>query len=817
MLGVRWYKVLNDLQSYKTRMVLIVLSIAVGLFAIGTIVNARVILSQDLAKGYVAIAPSSGVIRTAQTFDEDLVRSVRQMSGVQEADARTHLSVRFQVKRNGGHADTVGEGTVSRWRDLQLFAVPDYDQIRVNKIRPQAGNWPPPKHEILIERSGMELIGAQVGDEVVIEISDRKVRELVIAGTVHDLAQLPSPIDGTAYGYISFDTLEWLGQPRGLNELHIVARNAQNKAEALRVIGQVKDKLEKSGYTIPLSMTAEPGQLPLNDLLQAILMLLGALGFLSLFLSVFLIVNTVSALVTQQIRQIGIMKAVGARGGQIVFMYLALALVYGVLALALAVPLGIVGARVLSGLMAGFFNFDLIRFYVPPQAVALQIVIGLVVPVLAALYPVLSVLRVTVADAISNYGMSKDEYGTSWIDRLLTARSAAAYTTLALRVLSRPLMLSLRNTFRRKGRLALTLITLTLAGAIFVGVFSLRASLSQTLNDMVQIYRFDLMVNLGRPQRVEQLERIALEVDGVTRAKSWLSLSVRRVRADGSESENIILFAPPVQENLLLPAMTQGRWLLPDDARALVVSTAMLKNEPDLKLGDEVLLKVDGRKVTFRIVGVTLGIPFISQVFASYADMARITQEMGESSSLIVVTDQHDATSQAQAATALEAHFKASGSRVNSVTMMREELAEIQTSFAALVVLALAMALLLAVVGGLGLMGTLSINVLERTREVGVMRAIGASDGAVAWVFIVEGILIGLISWLAGSLCAIPLSNLLSDALGMALLQSPLAHTFSVQGIWLWLVVVVILSALASFLPARNASRLTVRDVLAYE
>ncbi len=812
MLGVRWYKVLNDLQSNKTRTVLIVLSIAVGLFAIGTIVNARVILSQDLAEGYAAIAPSSGVIRTAQTFDEDLVRSVRQMSGVQEADARTHLSVRCQVKRNGGRA--VGQDTASRWRDLQLFAVPDYSQMRVNKIQPQAGAWPPPKREILIERSGLELIGAQVGDTVLIELSEHKVRELRIAGTVHDLAQLPSPIDGTAYGYILFDTLEWLGQPRGLNELHIIARNAQNKAEALRVIGQVKDKLEKSGYKIPLSMTAEPGQLPLNDLLQAILLLLGALGLLSLFLSVFLIVNTVSALVTQQIRQIGIMKAVGARGRQIVFMYLVLALVYGVLALALAMPLGIVGARALSGLMAGYFNFDLTRFYVPPQAMALQVIIGVIVPVLAALYPVLSVLRVTAADAISNYGMSKDEYGTGWIDRLLTTRSK-----LALRILSRPLMLSLRNTFRRKGRLALTLITLTLAGAIFCGVFSLRASLSQTLDDMLEIYQVDLMVNLGRPQRVEQLERKALEVDGVALAKSWFSLPVRRVRADGSESENIYLFAPPVQYDLVLPAMTEGRWLLPAerDERALVVSTATLKNEPDLKLGDEVLLKVDGRKVTFRIVGVTLGLPFISQVFASYDDIARITQDVGESSSLIVVTERHDAVSQMQAAAALEAHFKASGSRVSSVVMMREEMQEAEMSFAAIVVLALAMALLLAVVGGLGLMGTLSINVLERTREIGVMRAIGASDGAVAWIFIVEGILIGLISWLLGSLCATLLSNWLSDALGVALLQWPLAHTFSLQGVWLWLAVVVILSALASFLPARNASRLTVRDVLAYE
>jgi len=71
-----------------------------------------------LAEGYAAIAPSSGVIRTVQTFDEDLVRSVRRMNGVQEADARTHIAVRFQVKRNGSHAGAVGEDVVSRWREI---------------------------------------------------------------------------------------------------------------------------------------------------------------------------------------------------------------------------------------------------------------------------------------------------------------------------------------------------------------------------------------------------------------------------------------------------------------------------------------------------------------------------------------------------------------------------------------------------------------------------------------------------------------------------------------------------------------------------
>jgi putative ABC transport system permease protein len=123
----------------------------------------------------------------------------------------------------------------------------------------------------------------------------------------------------------------------------------------------------------------------------------------------------------------------------------------------------------------------------------------------------------------------------------------------------------------------------------------------------------------------------------------------------------------------------------------------------------------------------------------------------------------------------------------------------------------------LAVVGGLGLMGTMSINVLERTREIGVLRAIGAPNRGVAWVFIREGVVIGVVSWLFGSLSALPMSRWLSDAVGVPLMGVPLTFTFSMRGVWLWLILVMLLSMVASYFPARNASRLTVREVLAYE
>jgi putative ABC transport system permease protein len=166
---------------------------------------------------------------------------------------------------------------------------------------------------------------------------------------------------------------------------------------------------------------------------------------------------------------------------------------------------------------------------------------------------------------------------------------------------------------------------------------------------------------------------------------------------------------------------------------------------------------------------------------------------------------------------ALEEHFERRGLGVSMISTLLRERADAEAIFDAIVALLLVMAILLALVGGLGLMGTMSINVLERTREIGVLRAIGAPNRSVAQVFFLVVITFGLLSWLMGCLLAIPLSQGLYQALGGATMGTALTYSYSMPGLWLWLVVVLFLSALASFIPARNASRLTVREVLAYE
>ncbi len=799
MLSSRWAKVISDILSNKTRTVLIVLSIAVGLFAVGTILSSRAILATEMDKSYARINPSSGIIRTMESFDDDFVVSMRHTPGVADADARRTVLVRARV-------------SPEKWLDLKVFAVSDFQEMRVNKIFPQSGAFPPPKRQILIERSALGLLNVSTGDNLLIETPDEKRVWLPVAGVVHDMVQVPASFDGTPYGYISFDTLEYLGEPQSYNELAIVALKPNDEKYAQEVVSRVKDKAEKAGYTIPLSMSAEAGQLPLDDILQTILLILGVLGVLSLFLSVFLIINTFSALIVQQMRQIGVMKAVGADNSQIISMYLGMVLVYSVLALLLAVPLGILGAQALSAMMAGMFNFDLENVRIPLEAIVIQIVIGLLVPLAAAFYPLLTNLRGTSAEAMNSVTLGKSAK-IDFFDRILSG-SNLWITRLWL---VRTWLLSLRNTFRNKGRLALTLLTLTLAGGIFISVFTVQASLMNTMDDLLKMWGYDVMMTFRRPYRVAHLQEEARQVRGVKSTDIWLQFPARRIRSDGSESGLIYMFAPPPDSAVVQsPLIVKGRWLLDQDEYALVVNTNFIKDESDVGVGDEVILKVNGDEKRWKIVGTSLGFG-APMIYANYAYVAQDTGSVGRASTLLVFGEDHSRPAVAVLSVALENHFKKAGLQVSSMQTMTEERAEMETNFSVLIVLLLIMAVLLAVVGGLGLMGTMSINVIERTREIGVLRAIGASNKSVSLVFVREGVFIGLLSWLMGTFLAVPLGKLISDGVGSTLMGVPLSYKYSLDGVWMWLLLVLILSLFASVLPARNASRLTVREVLAYE
>jgi len=142
---------------------------------------------------------------------------------------------------------------------------------------------------------------------------------------------------------------------------------------------------------------------------------------------------------------------------------------------------------------------------------------------------------------------------------------------------------------------------------------------------------------------------------------------------------------------------------------------------------------------------------------------------------------------------------------------------ESRSVFEIIATLLLAMAVLAAVVGGIGLMGTMSINVLERRREIGMMRATGATSPVVAGIFVFEGVLIGLLSWVLAAPLSYPAARLFGRVVGDTLLSADLYFRYSVTGTLAWLVIVVLVAVLASLWPALQATRVSVREALAYE
>lgn len=798
MLSPRWSKVLRDLWYNKTRTVLVILSIAVGVFAVGMIVSTQIMLSEDLSVCYAATNPASAELYPA-AFDDELVQVVRRTDGIREAEGRRSIRVRLQVGSD-------------RWRTLHLDAIHDYDDIRVHKLMPERGAWPPPKRELLIERASLTLTNAAVGDTVVVETADGKQRRMRIAGLAHDMNKPPAAFVGTPFGYITFETLEWLGFPRYFNQLYIVVAEKETDKDHIQAIAdQVQDKIEKSGRTVYWAWIPEPGEHPSNESVEPMMLILGMLGTLSLFLSGFLVINTISALMAQQVRQIGMMKAIGARFTQIIQMYMGMVLFFSVLSLTAAVPLGGLAAYALTRFLANLINFNLAGFRIPLQALTVEVAVGLVVPLLAAFYPVIAGSRVTVHEALSTYGLSKGLFGRHLIDRAVEA------ATSAISVLSCPTRLSLRNTFRRKGRLALTLFTLTLGGAIFIAVLSVHASLLTTLDDALTYWNYDLEVDFAYSHRTAKIEGEAMSVPGVADAESWTGNTARRIRPDGHEGPNVSVIGPPADTNLIRPTVLEGRWLLPDDENAIVVNTYVIDEEPDIKVGDDIVLKIEGREITWRVVGIVKGVMTGRIAYANQPYLARAVRFVGRSGGVQIVGEQHDPAFQSELAKRVKEHLDSRGLRVGSTQTTASIRENVEYQFNIIVVFLSIMAILIAIVGGLGLMGTMSINVLERTREIGVMRAIGASDASVLQIFMMEGLFIGMLSWVAGAVSSLPMSKLLSDVVGVAFTDAPLTHTFSTDGALLWLAVVLLLATIASFLPARNASRLTVREVLAYD
>lgn len=795
----RWRKVGHDLWSNRARSLLIVLAVALSLFALGGVLGAYAVLTRETTRGYLGTDPAHITLALRSTVDDALVRAAEQRPDIGSAQARGTVAARVRVGP-------------SEWRTLALFVIPDFGDLRLGTFTPEQGAWPPPASTMLVERAAMSILGqdVRIGQDVTVQLPGGEARPLRVSGTVHDSGQAPGWMDGVAYGYVTPQTLTSLGGTGGVNELKLrVSGDSTDEARLERIAQDTATWLTSQGRSVARVEIPPPAQHPHQAQMNALLVLLAVFSVMALLLSGVLVANLISALLAQQVRQIGVMKAIGARTPQIAGVYLVTVMILCGLALVLALPSGLLAAHYSAGLAAGLLNFDIVSNAVPAWVFAVQVLAGLIVPLLVAAFPVWRGTRVTVREAISDYGVGQD------------AKEGALEALFGrLRGLGRPLLLSLRNTFRRRERLVLTLGTLAVGGAMFMTALNVTASWNTTLDQAFEARRFDAEIRLEQPVLANRLLTLANSQPGVAHAEAWGYARTARshegevdvVRAyPGGIHGGLISLAPPADSRLGHPALVSGRWLQAGDERDAVVNEAFLRDEPDLALGDEVTLALGGRAQPYTIVGVVREIGAPGTAYLPPAALG------DHAATLRVVTRDPSPEGQSAVARRLEQTLAKAGISVAATSTSAQVRRSFDEHITILVTALLTIAGLVVAVGGLGLATTMSVNVLERIREFGVMRATGATSRDVLRLVVVEGALIGFLSWLAALMLTLPLSLLVDTIAGQVGLQAPLAFRVSLPGLLLWLALAVGLAALASLIPARGAARLTVRQVLAYE
>ncbi len=796
MLNPRWRKVIRDLWSNKSRTILVVLSIAIGVFAFGGLFTARTLITESLDVEFQATNPSD-IDLTIAGIDDLLVQYVARQPYVTGIETFTTHTVDIMID---------GEAEIA-----QLRAYEDFDAIQINQVNYEAGASTIGRNEIILERSFLDDLGLQIGDMVTIRTLDDKLHELQLVGTVHSLAISPNNI--TIPVWITPRTLFGMGLSSDENQMELTVMRqddpgAFNIPTVNNIATDIRDDLRDNGINVLSLGVNEDAAFWASDILATLILILVVIGSVSLLLSGFLVINTIQGIMAAQKKQIGVMKIIGADRTQIIMVYLVMVSIFGLIAFVVAVPLSAMLAEFIITFFGDFLNYNTPEIYIPTNILIIEFVVAIFVPVFSALIPILNGTSTTPAEAITDHVSAS---GTNFFDKMLTNLGG----------LYRPLLVAIRNTFRKKTRLAITLFTLTFAGTVFISMLNVRNGLLANIDELLNMSQFDMQVSFGQPYSVEAVER-RLESPALTDFEGWINTSVVRERPDFSNSPNYSLVGMYADSPFVKPRMEEGQWLPPyslENRFNIIIPSSMIDDEPDLKLGGTIRLKIDDREEDWNIVGIleTNG-QAITELYAYYETVSRFNNTPNVTNRVLLNIDPKIEGKDYQIiADELIVYLEDRNFDVLNVFLTFDIVESITTGFNSLVFMLVGLSVLVAIVAGLGLTGTMSLNVLERTREIGVMRAVGAGSMIIRLIFVGEGVIIGIISFVI----ALPLSILgtiaFSNLMGIALFGNPLPLIFTPVGVIIWGIIVLSVSSIASITPANRASQISIREAISYE
>lgn len=798
-MSVIWKKVWVDLWHHKLRTILAVTSIAAGVFALGAIFGMIDQLVPNLNRVHQSIQPAHMTMFLADRIDQDTANRLKSIDGVKGVEVLNELPVRYRLSPS------------DEWQPAVLVMRADYDEQKYSLLQLKAGEWPH-RNNIGVDIRAAQYLNLEFGDEVIFELEGTD-RALPVTGKIrHHFMTSPDFGDDPRF-FVDAQGLERFNIPKGEYNQLLVVVDSYSDDFVREVASEIKERLGKEGLSVDVTFYNRPDEHWAKEFFDGLNLVLRLLALVSLFMSVVLVYNTLSALIAEQTNQIGVMKAIGGQTGTIIKVYLTGVLVYGALALFISLPLGAYVAFSAAAYFLDIFNIDHSTFQFSSRAIVIQALAAVAVPLLAALWPVFSGALITVRAAIASYGLGGN-FGSHRVDRLIER--------IGSRFLPAPIAIALGNMFRRKGRLGLTQLVLITAGTLFLMVMTLSNSIQFTVDNELGRRSYQILLLFEDNQRIDRIEKMAKSLPGVEEAELRFRQPASILRAGQRTTEagtGGMLIGVPAGSAMYTPLIVEGRWLHPNDLRAVVMNQETAQ-ENHIKLGDTITLNLgELGDDKWQVVGFyrTLSVvPTPDNVYAPQRAIFKATTKHKVGSQLLVRTNPKNPATTDALTVRLKELFEARGWDIADTQTIHEDRAFFDNFFVQYLGMLFGLAVIMAIVGGVGLTGSLSISVVERTKEIGVMRAIGAKTPVLMLMFILEGVLQGLVSWAV----AVPLSFVLGQPLaglvGHAMFDVALDYQYNLQAVLVWLGTVVVISILASVMPARNATTISVRQSLAY-
>jgi putative ABC transport system permease protein len=775
--GALTRKSIADVTHRRLRTLLVVLGIAIGVL------------------GLTAINIANDALNGSLTFSQNRSSSPDLSFSVQAVDSALTPALAAVPNVRAVQIDTQ---YITRWHvssvpiRMGIIAYTDFQHVKINTFELSSGRLPGPG-EIVMESSDRTLHNFAVGDTVTIETA-QGLKQLRVVGLVRTLG-LPSA------GFLSFATAymsaDALGQLTGISSANDIEVQVQNTGQVNATARELANVLRNQHVTILSAST--PGNNIDQVASDAVFTITRVLAIIALLLTSFLIINTVSTLIAEQTKIIGTMKAIGGTRQKVIRSYLLSVALYGIVGTAFGLGLGIfVGYQFLLYL-GNLFTLDLGSFHVATSALLIGIVVGIGVPLIAAIIPLWLGTKITVREAMTSYGMSNGKHGTSRsrLGQRLTWIPQTAW-------------LGMRGIFRKRGRAVMTLLALMLSGIAFMSVQITSNSFDQFLNQLLGTYHLDAVVST-KPQQYDQIKARMLAVPNVARVERLEDLSVK------TRQGSFDLTGVEADTHMYRYQLIAGRWFHSNELGALVISD-VAANKLHLNVGDKITFSDATDTATWTIIGEVsdknntleggVGITTIDDLHSFERVPANVAQGF--------MIQARDSSPQAvdRMANALDDTLTHAGLSPNIETD-QQIVARNQNQFQVLTAILYSVSVIIALVGILGLFNTLTISVLERRREIGILRSMGGTGWRIARVFWIEGISLATVAWVVAVIVGIPAAYAFVGLIGAVLV--PLPFTFGPITPGIMLVFILVIASLASFGPALSAARVRVSEMLRYD